>query len=29
MEYMRYDIAAGAVDPGYPRPVAPNWPGLP
>lgn len=26
--YMRYDIAADAVDPGYPKPVSGNWNGL-
>lgn len=26
--YLRYDVAANAVDPGYPRPVVGNWPGV-
>ncbi|NUR85348.1 MAG: hypothetical protein HOY71_14795 [Nonomuraea sp.] len=28
-DYYRYDLGADAVEPGYPRPVAGNWPGLP
>lgn len=27
--YVRYDLGKNAVDPGYPRPIAGNWPGLP
>jgi hypothetical protein len=27
-KYLRYDVAANAVDPGYPKPIAGNWPGL-
>jgi len=27
-EYLRYDIATDRVDPGYPAPIAGNWPGL-
>ncbi len=28
-EYMRYDMAADAVDTGYPKLIASGWPGLP
>jgi hypothetical protein len=27
-EYVRYDISSDRVDPGYPAPIAGNWPGL-
>jgi Hemopexin len=27
-QYLRYDIATNSIDPGYPAPVAGNWPGL-
>lgn len=27
-QYLRYDMASGAADPGYPKPIAGNWPGL-
>lgn len=26
--YLRYDLAARSVDPGYPKPIAGQWPGL-
>ncbi|MGW1267403.1 hemopexin repeat-containing protein [Streptomyces sp. NPDC002491] len=26
--YLRYDITADRADPGYPRPIAGNWPGV-
>ena len=29
MQYMRYDIARNKVDPGFPAPIAGNWPGMP
>jgi hypothetical protein len=28
-QYIRYDVAADRADPGYPLPIAGNWPGLP
>lgn len=28
-QYIRYDWATDRTDPGYPRPIAGNWPGLP
>ena len=27
-QYLRYDMASDQTDPGYPRPIAGNWPGL-
>jgi GH24 family phage-related lysozyme (muramidase) len=27
-QYLRYDIAGNVTDPGYPRPIAGNWPGV-
>lgn len=27
-QYIRYDTTSNAVDPGYPRPIAGNWPGM-
>lgn len=27
-QYLRFDIVKDRVDPGYPRPIAGNWPGL-
>jgi hypothetical protein len=27
-KYLRYDILADRTDPGYPLPIAGNWPGL-
>ena len=27
-QYLRYDVVADHVDPGYPRPIAGNWPGM-
>ncbi|MGO4779350.1 hemopexin repeat-containing protein, partial [Lysobacter sp. 2RAB21] len=27
-QYLRYDLAARSVDPGYPAPIAGSWPGL-
>jgi hypothetical protein len=27
-QYARYDIATDRLDPGYPRPIAGNWPGM-
>ncbi|MGW0425143.1 hemopexin repeat-containing protein [Streptomyces sp. NPDC003015] len=26
--YMKYDVQNDAVDPGYPKPLAGNWPEL-
>src|SRR4051794_4667725 len=28
-QYYRYDVASDRADPGYPRPIVGNWPGLP
>jgi hypothetical protein len=28
-QYLRYDPARDSTDPGYPKPIAGNWPGLP
>ena len=28
-QYARYDIARNKVDPGFPAPIAGNWPGMP
>ncbi|MFI1392670.1 hemopexin repeat-containing protein [Streptomyces griseoaurantiacus] len=28
LKYVRYDVNSDAVDPGYPRPIADQWPGL-
>ncbi len=27
-KYIRYDVDANAIDPGYPRPIAEGWPGV-